>query len=362
MIDKIVFTNKVYYMNGIRTILPLLLRFPGILTEEDKSLVKKTYDIQGKESVDAALKKEKQCRPFASEILAICNCDSDYWVKVHEDYVSRNTAIISILQSVFITFHKKGGSSLNVYENYGSVLSSGLTVGNFASGDVDFTVEDDEAEIAIEALHENGFFEGNRSDHVKPSASLVTPFFNTNALGGKGYWLNIFWKPIARDFMLRQDKYLERLSSLRRGQLDTYKDTEIKLLPPTAMVYFNALHFACEHHYSASPGMALCCDMDRVIRTREIDWDRLVRWSKEDNAGLRLRLALDICHYFLKTEVPLEKFGEPSKIYRKLWNRIIDEENGFLISQDGKLARLTTELLSDDMPLMKSLITRLWRR
>ena len=349
-------------MNDIRTILPYLLRKPEILTEDDRSIVKKVYVEMGKVAVDNALKKEKQSRTFASEVLALCGCDPDYWKEVHNEYVQRNTAILDILQAVFKTFHEKGGRTLNVYENFGAVLSSGLTVGNFASGDVDFTVEDSEAQLAIDAIRENGFYEKNRTGHIKPAEQLVTPFYNPNALDGNGFWLNIFWKPIARSYMLRQKKYKERLSSLRRSELDTYKNTDIKLLPPTAMVYFNALHFACEHHYSASPGMALCCDMDRVIRTRKIDWDKLVLWSEEDNAGLRLRLALDVCRYFLKTDVPLDKFGEPSRVYKKLWGRIVDEEHNYLISQDGKLARLFTELLSDDMPMVKSLFYRLWRK
>ena len=349
-------------MSEIRAILPLLLRLPSSLSDEEMSLVRKVYEKLGRVAVDEVLKKEKQTRPFASEILALCDCDREYWKGVHDEYVQRNTNIIEILQSVFKSFHDKGGRTLNVYENFGAVLSSGLTVGNFASGDVDFTVDDSEAQLAIDAIHENGFFEKDRTGHIKPAELLVTPFYNPNALKGKGFWLNIFWKPIARSYMLRQKKYSDRLSELRRNELETYKDTNIKLLPPTAMVYFNALHFACEHHYSASPGMALCCDMDRVIRTRKIDWDELVRWSKEDNAGLRLRLALDICHYFLKTDVPLDKFGEPSRVYKKMWNRIVDEEHNYLISQDGKLARLTTELLSDDMSMAKSLFNRLWRK
>lgn len=349
-------------MNDLRSILPFLLRYPDILTEDDKQAVKEVYALLGREFIDKALKKEKQSRPFAAEVLSLCGCDAEYWNQVHDEYVKRNTAIVEILKAVFKTFHEKGGKTLNVYENYGAVLSSGLTVGNFASGDVDFTVEEEEVPIAIEAIHANGFFQEERTDHAKASGLIVMPFYNPKALEGKGYWLNIMRKPIARSFMLKQDKYLARLSESRKEGLDQYKDTEIRLLKPTAMVYFNALHFACEHFYSASPGMALCCDMDRVIRTREIDWDRLARWSKEDNAGLRLRLALDVCHYFLKTEVPFEKFGEPSKTYRKLWDRIVDEEHNYLISQDGKLNRLTTELLSDDMPLLKSLICRLWSK
>lgn len=349
-------------MSVLSSILPFLLRYPSILSDDDIQTIRNGYASIGLEPVDNALKKEKQSRPFAAEVLSLCDCDAEYWRQVHEEYVNRNNAIIEILEEVFKTFHVNGGTTLNVYENFGAVLSSGLSVGNFASGDVDFTVEESEEPIAIEALHANGFFEENRGDHAKASDLIVMPFYNSNALEGKGYWLNIMRKPIARSFMLNQGRYLTRLSESRKDGLDHYKDTEIRLLMPTALVYFNALHFACEHFYSASPGMVLCCDMDRVIRTREIDWDSLARWSKEDNAGLRIRLALDICHYFLKTEVPLEKFEEPSITYRKLWERIVDEKHSYLISQDGKLNRLTTELLSDDMPLLKSIISRLWSK
>lgn len=348
-------------MNVITPILPYLLTFPTSLTEKEKTVVKNLYYELGREKIDEVLKKEKQTRPFAAEVLSICDCDSDYWMQVHNNYERRNKSIIEELKVIFHSFHDYGGKTLNVYENFGAVLSSGLTVGNFASGDVDLTVENNESSLAIEVLHNNGYYEENRTGHAKNSDLLITPFYNPNALGGKGYWLNIMRKPIARNIMLKQDRYNNRLSLSRRQKLEEYKDTGIMLLEPTSMVYFNALHFACEHFYSASPGMALCCDMDRVIRTREIDWYSLVKWSNEDNAGLRLRLALHICSYFLKTEVPLNLFKEPSKYYNQLWGMLVDEKHRILRSQEGKMARLTTELLSDDMPMLKSLLSRLWK-
>lgn len=339
-----------------------MLRIPDILTEEERQAIRTVYASVGRDAVDSILKKEKQSRPFASEVLSVCGCDSDYWSKVHNGYFQRNTAIVEILKSIFESFQDKGGETLNVYENFGAVLSSGLSIGNFASGDVDFTVEPDEEQLVMQVLHENGFYEEARSDHAKASDQIVVPFYNPKALDGKGYWLNIMRKPVARSFMLNQRRYVARLSESRKEGLMKYQDTEIRLLEPTAMVYFNALHFACEHFYSASPGMVLCCDMDRVIRTHEIDWDKLVRWSKEDKAGLRIRMALAISHYFLKTDVPLEKFGKPSSIYMKLRHKIIDEEHNYLIPQEGKKARLITELMSDDMPMVKALIRRVWSK
>ena len=173
-------------MSDVRSILPFLLRYPDILTEGEKQTVRDGYALLGRQTVDSALKKEKQSRPFAAEVLSFCGCDAEYWNQVHDEYVKRNTAIVEILKAVFKTFHEKGGNSLNVYENFGAVLASGLTVGNFASGDVDFTVEEDEVPIAIEAIHANGFFEEERKDHAKASDLIVMPFYNPKALDGKG--------------------------------------------------------------------------------------------------------------------------------------------------------------------------------
>ena len=250
-----------------------------------------------------------------------------------------------------------GGTTLSVYENFGAVLSSGISIGCFASGDVDFTVSEEELDLAIHVFKQNGFTADKREDHVEASKKLVLPFYNPNALDS-GYWLNIMRKPIARDLFLNQDAYQKRLHTLQKNYTETYKDTNIHLLKPTAMLYFNALHFACEHFYSASPGMALCCDIDRVIRARKIDWDLLKKWVTEDNAGLRIQLALDICKFFLKTPIPNNLWLNKSKHYYWLWRKLVDENNGFLISQDGKINRLLTELVSDDKSILKSLLTR----
>ena len=160
-------------MGDFRSILPLLLRIPDILTEEERQAIRTVYASVGRDAVDSILKKEKQSRPFASEVLSVCGCDSDYWSKVHNGYFQRNSAIVEILKSVFEFFHDKGGETLNVYENFGAVLSSGLSIGNFASGDVDFTVEPDEEQLVIQVLQENGFYEEVRSDHAKASDQIV---------------------------------------------------------------------------------------------------------------------------------------------------------------------------------------------
>ena len=344
------------------TIIPILLRLSSSLSEAELADLRREYRNIGCETLDAFLTKNKRMRPFAAEALVAAGCDAEYWDEVHQSYVNRNLKIFDILVNIFTDFEMAGGKTMCVYENFGAVLSSRESIGCFASGDVDLSVNPDEDQIAIDALKKNGFNLDARSDHAPVSTKLLLPFYNPDTLEGKGYWLNIMRKPFCRNFMLVQSKYNKRLSVLRASETEKYKDTPVQLLNPTPMVYYNALHFACEHHYSASPGMALCCDVDRIVRARELNWETLAKWSNEDDAGLRIRLALDVCNHFLKTPVPLEVFGKENANYKKMRSRIIDFQNNVLVPQVGKLARLRTELASDDKPMALSLITRLWRR
>lgn len=344
----------------IRKVLPLLLRPFESLSQAEKTTIMDAYKALGRDGFEADLRKEKQTRCYASLVLSQLQEDTDYWQEVHQKYIQRNISILRMVERCCQDFYNAGGKTLSVYENYGAVLSSGISIGCFASGDVDFTVSEDEIQLAKKVFYENGFLLHERNDHASVSEKLVLPFFNRHALDGKGYWFNIMRKPVARNFMLNQAKTLNRLHELQEGKLEKYGNTEIRLLPPTAMIYFNALHFASEHYFSASPGMALCCDIDRIVRYRTIDWADLKKWSYEDQCGLRIQLALDICQYFLKTPIPKNIFHSKSKQYSKLWNRLVDEHNGFLKPQVDKISRLVTELLSDDLPIFKSLTKRVF--
>lgn len=350
------------YSKEYRKLLPLFLRRNEVLTQEDKSLIRELYCQIGKNNLDNILKKEKQKRPYASQTLALLDCDKDYWSKVHQEYCDRNSAVLEFVKEISKDFYEAGGKSLCILENYGTLLSSKMSIGCFGSGDVDFTINQNEADLAVKIFNKHGFFVTEREGQTFAPERLESQFYNPRVLNGKGFWINILWKPIIRNFMVVQRKYTNRFEDTKINGTVRYKDTEVRLLEPTAMVYFNALHQSCEHHYGASPDMALCCDIDRVASSNVIDWDKIVRWSKEDNAGIRVQMALDISKYFLKTDIPDNLFGKKTYWYKKLWKRLIDEEHYSFISPEGKWARLVTELLSDNVPVTYALLSRLWRR
>ena len=86
----------------------------------------------------------------------------------------------------------------------------------------------------------------------------------------------------------------------------------------------------------------------------------ITKWAKEDQAGNRISLVMDVCNYCLGTPIPMEMFNRSSAIYTKLRSMVVENEPYTLNPQLGKLKRLQIELLADDKPVFMSLINRLF--
>lgn len=345
----------------LMSILPLVLREKEALTETDIQKIKEQYCKCGRDQFEAFLRTEKSNVPFASLLLSEIDCDADYWRTIHNTYVNRSCQIIDFLKPLFTDYYQNGGRTLCVVENFASMLSSGISVGCFASNDVDMTADIEEKEYLKNIFSKNGFVMDHRGNHPMDNKQITT-FYNKDVMNGQGYWLNVMWTPVSRTYLLPQSKTSKRLQKERVFNSECYQDTDIRILRPTALVYFCAIHQACEHYYSASPGMTLQCDIDRVVRTRTVDWDSILSWSKEDDYGCRITMSLDVCNYCLGTPVPLDKFDRASKIYKKLRKNILSDKSGQINPQLGKVNRLYVELASDNKPIIWALISRMWRK
>lgn len=346
--------------NEVQKLVPLLLREKETLTEQEVSLIKKHYQQYGRDAFEEVVKSEKSIRPFASLMLSQIDCDSEYWAKVHQEYIYRNTLVLNAVDELFKTYYEKGGKTLVVVENFGALLSSGISIGCFASNDVDVSASREEKPFLIEAFAQAGFTLGQRGSHPIDNNQIST-FFNPNALNGKGWWINVMWTTTSRAYMVRQERFDKRFET-ERVNSECYKDTAIRILKSEAMTYYCALHIAIEHFFSASPGMCLYCDVDRVVRHKNVNWDTIVQWANEDNAGNRISLIMDVCNHCLGTPIPLDKFDRTSSVYKKLRAMVLDEPNHALNPQLGKLKRLQIELLADNKPVFTALMNRLFSR
>ena len=348
-----------------KNMLPLLLREKEALTKADIDEIYGLYQKIGREGMLEYLKGAKPNRAFASLLLSELDIDGAYWKEVHQTYIDRNVQVLEMLDGIFRDFHSLGGRSLSVQENFCSVLSSGISIGCFASGDVDLHIEKEETDLLIEALEKNGFIDTLRTDKNIVPNTAYTEYFNSKALKGKGFCMNLMHTPISRDdFMLDQSRYEKRRVGERQN-LEHYKDTDICLFKPTAALYICSLHIACAHYYAALPGLPLYCDVDRIIRHREIDWSEIVRWSNEDQAGLRIAMVVDLSHYFLNTDIAisLKDFTDTTtSTYKKLRRRVVDEDNYRPTQSTGRMFRAYAELASDNTSIVKSAISRLMSR
>ena len=345
-----------------KSILPLLLREKEALSAGDVETIYRTYKQLGRNGMVDYLNGAKPNKAFASLLLSELDIDAQFWKDVHQSYISRNEKVLELLDRIFSSFHALGGKSLSVQENFGSVLSSGISIGCFASGDVDLYTKREENDLLIRALEKNDFIKIRRPDKNLRKTPAFTEFFNDRALEGKGYCINLMKTPISRDdFMLNQRRYENRLLH-EWPKLENYKGTEICYFEPTALLYACSLHIASAHFFAAKPGLPLYCDVDRVIRHREIDWKRIAKWCNDDKVGLRVALVLDLSRYFMNTENPvaLSEFSDvTSDCYINLRRRIINEEKYSLTESTGKLFRLYAEIASDNMKFYKSIINRI---
>lgn len=342
----------------LSSMLYLFLRSKDALTDDEVNQIIEVYKREGREKVEAFLRKEKSNVPFASLLLSELGIDGGYWKQIHQTYIERNEPILALVDKVFDNYYKKGGKSLCVYENFGAMLSSGISLGCFASNDVDLTADVEEKEFLVANFAENGFVLDRRGNHPIDNEQIST-FHNPDALNGKGWWLNVMWQTTSRAYMVNQRRFNERLSVERKNGV-CYKDTSIRMLQPNAMAYYCALHIAIEHFFSASPGMCLYCDVDRVVRNNKTDWDVIAQWSKEDKAGNRIALIMDVCNSCLAAPIPLEKFDTSSSVYKKLRAMVVDGDSKQLNPQLGKMKRLQIELLADNKPLIPALFNRIF--
>ena len=349
-------------MNKDKSILPLLLREKEALSPDEIILIDDFYKKVGRDGMMEYLKGAKPNKAFASLLLSELGIDAQFWRNVHQAYIDRNEQVLEMLNGIFRNFHSLGGKSLSVQENFCSVLSSDISIGCFASGDVDLYAKGEEMEMLIEALEKNDFISRRRPDKNIKQTPAFTEFFNDKALEGKGYCINLMKTPITRDdFMLDQSRYENRLL-YEWPKLENYKGTEIFYFEPTAVLYACSLHIACAHFFAASPGLPLYCDVDRIIRHREVDWNKIKNWSIEDQAGLRIALVLDLSKFFLNTEIPvsLDEFTNTNTAcYKKLRKRVVDEEKFGLTESTGRLFRAYAELASDNLPLSRTILKRL---
>jgi hypothetical protein len=339
-----------------KDITPLLLRIPATLTPKEQQLLINYYNYKGLTFIEKGINSEKIV-PFAADTFMHLDCDYRYWAKKHDFFLQRNQGIIDFLDSIFIEMESKGGKTLTLTENFGAVLVGNFCLGCFCSGDVDLSADISEEKLIVYCLNSMNFFSEEQIESGETYLKQSTMFYNDTVIEG-GFRIQVVWKPVTRAFLI-QDKYEARLAKERlRAKLIT--KTRIRVLNDTSLMYFCALHIAAGHYYTLSPGLRLYVDIDRIARGCNVNWDELIKWSDDDDAGLRIAIVMYLSSKLLKTPVPHRVYQKVSskKRNKRLINYLYNSDTNQIQKKSSKFRRLYIELASDDKNLIKSLMTR----
>jgi len=352
--SKISKIQNIYYQGS--DITSLLVRDVNSLTLEEKNNIKSFYADYGFDEVKNAV-TSNQIVPFSAHIFMTLNCDKEYWQKKHDFFIKKNKEIISLLDLVFTRMKEYGCKSLTLTENFGVVLSSNSCIGCFGSGDVDLSADIIEINEIVSVLNSLGFYGKKQPKSIGEYTGQSIQFYNSKAID-TGFWINVIWKPVTRAFLI-QDKYEARLAN-DRVVAKLIPNTEIRVLNDTSLMYFCALHISSGHYYTLTPGLRLYVDIDRLARGCNINWDDILRWVEEDNAGIRVAVVMYLSHKLFKTPIPKKVFEKALKNKRNnnfvkyLYNSKINQ----IQSRSSRFRRLFIELASDDKNLISSIISR----
>lgn len=331
----------------------LLMRMPETLSKSETASIKDYYDEKGKDAV-LRLVTQNRLIPFAAHVLSYEDCDKKYWDQIHKNFIERNKKITLVLEDIFSDLVKKDCKSLCVTENFGSVLRSDYCLGCFCSGDVDLSADVFDIQIIEAILQDHGFIKDNRKNH-KALKDQVSMYYNNKMIDGM-FWLQITWVAISRSFLV-QSKYEMRLKN-ERLLATCVNNTSIRVLNPNALMYFCALHIASGHYYTLSPGIRLYVDIDRLAYSHQIDYDKLMNWSEEDGAGIRIGMVLVISKILYHVRIPdsiyLQIFG--NKVNSRLAAYLYNEKTCQIQTKDKKWNRLYIELASENTGIIKAAI------
>lgn len=340
-------------------ILPLLLKNSCDLSGKDKQQIINFYFSVGKQQFEKLCVANKVL-PFAAHILVCLGIDREYWISKHDLFLTRNIKILTSVVNVFEKFEENGIKSAVLCENFAVLLSSEECLGCFCSGDVDIYADISERNLIISVMNDLGFKMPAPIVQMSEYAGQSIQFVNYELLSQE-FWVNIIWVPVTRAF-LYQDRYKKRLQ-LERSRCEKYKSSSIKLFDKTALLYFCCLHIAAGHYYSLSPGVRLYYDVDRLVRSREINWDKIEEWQREDVVGFRVAVVLYLSKILLNAPVPDFSYRRAiSKMKIKCLVRyLVDPKSKHLQSKNSLLRRLWIEVVSESAFVPLALIRLLYR-
>lgn len=206
------------------------------------------------------------------------------------------------------------GIPMVALKNSGITRSLYCHLGASPMGDVDVLVRKADFRSAHEVLVSNGYVMKFRSPLEQENLNSAEQQGGSEYLitlpSGRHLWFELQWRPVAGRW-IRPDQ--EPSSDDLMARSLPIEGSEARLLAPEDNLLQVALHTA-KHTYVRAPGFRLHTDVDRIVRTCEIDWDRFLEMVHSLQVKTAVYLSLALANDLLRTPIPtrvLENIAPP---------------------------------------------------
>jgi hypothetical protein len=330
-----------YYLNSremtdLEKFVSLCLKKYDLLSDKELEIIKIIYNkLERKAIMDLAVKEK--IVPFVTYAMSKTNIEKSFWQKKYNYFRDRNTKIVKLLDTIFKEMNNKN-IPIFLYENFGSLLLSEEDIGLFCSGDVDLCSSLEYKEEIIKVLSSFGYFLRIRKYE---NLNVWTEF--CNAAGTNDIWINVMWVPITEK-VLAVAPGID--SKFFFNDITPIKNLNINVPSRTNLLFLCLLHTSV-HKYTCSPGMKLNVDIDRLVISGKISWEKIVALAIKYNVKRRIAISLMLVSDFLGTLVPQKtiiELGGNEYNTKKAYNYLVG--HSFLANKSDEINRFRSFYLA----------------
>ncbi|MFB0919933.1 MAG: nucleotidyltransferase family protein [Oscillospiraceae bacterium] len=309
------------------------------LTDHEKKEIAKLYAEEGRVKI-ASRAKKKKIIPATAMLMCRLGSDVEYWKSISDEYRARNERVVECLDAVYSELRTNGVSRICAVENFGALLASGQDLAMFGSGDVDNYADISEKDKINNVLSKLGY---TYEERFAGNILISTSYKNENVLPA-GFYFGISWDVSCRvnlPCLTAKGPFMDWSNSR------TYKNTNILIPPPEALMYICMLHIAV-HGFCKAPDIRLYYDIANAA-AGGLDWPLIEKWAERDEMCVRISTAAFLSKSLLGVEIPdsILNLG-CSKVRAKLLRVVYNSQNNRLKDFPNKLDKLRIDSLSDD--------------
>jgi len=323
-------------MDDLEKFVSLCLRKYELLSDKELEIIKIIYNKLGRKAIMDLAVKEKIV-PFVAYTMSKTNIEKSFWQKKYNYFRDRNTKIVKLLDAIFKEMKNKN-IPIFLYENFGSLLLSGEDIGLFCSGDVDLCSSLEYKEEVMKVFSRFGYLPKIRKYE---NLNVWTEFCNT--IGTNDIWINVMWVPITEKVLAVAP---EIDSKFFFNDIAPIKNLNINVPSRTNLLFLCLLHTSV-HKYTCSPGMKLNVDIDRLVISGKISWEKIVALAIKYNVKRRIAISLMLASDFLGTPIPQKtiiELGGSEYNTKKAYNYLI--RHTFLANKSDEINRFRSFYLA----------------